>query len=153
MRMRLMLLGGGNALGQALIRLGAEEDIHFWPRVRRKTAGTLRVSRNCSTTPDRTPLSTLRTTSTGSRRSQSAKPAWLPRNMPSNGWPNCASITASPCSNLPVIASSTVRGPRPTAKRRTRALGVAGSGAVADRAECAGHLSAARAAAFRLAAR
>ncbi|MCX7078661.1 MAG: NAD(P)-dependent oxidoreductase, partial [Pseudomonas sp.] len=27
MRMRLMLLGGGNALGQALIRLGAEEDI------------------------------------------------------------------------------------------------------------------------------
>ncbi|MBH3441267.1 sugar nucleotide-binding protein [Pseudomonas luteola] len=29
MRMRLMLLGGGNALGQALIRLGAEEDIHF----------------------------------------------------------------------------------------------------------------------------
>ena len=29
MRMRLMLLGGGNALGQALIRLGAEEDIAF----------------------------------------------------------------------------------------------------------------------------
>ncbi|TWI50840.1 dTDP-4-dehydrorhamnose reductase [Pseudomonas duriflava] len=29
MRMRLMLLGGGNALGQALIRLGAEEDIYF----------------------------------------------------------------------------------------------------------------------------
>ena len=29
MRMRLMLLGGGNALGQALIRLGAEEDINF----------------------------------------------------------------------------------------------------------------------------
>src|SRR5690606_27832121 len=30
MRMRLMLLGGGNALGQALIRLGAEEDIGFF---------------------------------------------------------------------------------------------------------------------------
>src|SRR3990167_6993793 len=29
MRMRLILLGGGNALGQALIRLGAEEDIGF----------------------------------------------------------------------------------------------------------------------------
>lgn len=29
MRMRLMLLGGGNALGQALIRLGAEENIGF----------------------------------------------------------------------------------------------------------------------------
>ena len=29
MRVRLMLLGGGNALGQALIRLGAEEDIGF----------------------------------------------------------------------------------------------------------------------------
>ncbi|AYF88694.1 sugar nucleotide-binding protein [Pseudomonas sp. JS3066] len=29
MRMRLMLLGGGNSLGQALIRLGAEEDIGF----------------------------------------------------------------------------------------------------------------------------
>ena len=29
MRMRLMLLGGGNALGHALIRLGAEEDIGF----------------------------------------------------------------------------------------------------------------------------
>ena len=29
MRMRPMLLGGGNALGQALIRLGAEEDISF----------------------------------------------------------------------------------------------------------------------------
>jgi len=29
MRMRLMLLGGGNALSQALIRLGAEEDISF----------------------------------------------------------------------------------------------------------------------------
>ncbi len=29
MRMRLMLLGGGNSLGQALIRLGAEEDISF----------------------------------------------------------------------------------------------------------------------------
>ncbi|WP_339461031.1 sugar nucleotide-binding protein [Pseudomonas sp. EA_105y_Pfl2_R69] len=29
MRMRVMLLGGGNALGQALIRLGAEEDIGF----------------------------------------------------------------------------------------------------------------------------
>lgn len=29
MRMRLMLLGGGNALGQALIRLGAQEDIGF----------------------------------------------------------------------------------------------------------------------------
>jgi dTDP-4-dehydrorhamnose reductase len=29
MNMRLMLLGGGNALGQALIRLGAEEDIGF----------------------------------------------------------------------------------------------------------------------------
>lgn len=29
MRMRLMLLGGGNALGQALIRLGAEEGIGF----------------------------------------------------------------------------------------------------------------------------
>ncbi|MFF7709798.1 sugar nucleotide-binding protein [Pseudomonas sp. NPDC007930] len=29
MRMRLMLLGGGSALGQALIRLGAEEDISF----------------------------------------------------------------------------------------------------------------------------
>ena len=29
MQMRLMLLGGGNALGQALIRLGAEEDISF----------------------------------------------------------------------------------------------------------------------------
>lgn len=29
MRMRLMLLGGGNALGQALIRLGAEEDVGF----------------------------------------------------------------------------------------------------------------------------
>ncbi|MES2817952.1 MAG: sugar nucleotide-binding protein [Pseudomonadota bacterium] len=29
MHMRLMLLGGGNALGQALIRLGAEEDIGF----------------------------------------------------------------------------------------------------------------------------
>ena len=29
MRMRLMLLGGGKALGQALIRLGAEEDIGF----------------------------------------------------------------------------------------------------------------------------
>ena len=29
MRMRLMLLGGGNAPGQALIRLGAEEDIGF----------------------------------------------------------------------------------------------------------------------------
>lgn len=29
MQMRLMLLGGGSALGQALIRLGAEEDIGF----------------------------------------------------------------------------------------------------------------------------
>lgn len=29
MRMRLMLLGGGNALSQALIRLGSEGDIHF----------------------------------------------------------------------------------------------------------------------------
>lgn len=29
MHMRLMLLGGGNALGQALIRQGAEEDTHF----------------------------------------------------------------------------------------------------------------------------
>lgn len=29
MRMRLMLLGGGNALGQALIRLGGEEEITF----------------------------------------------------------------------------------------------------------------------------
>ncbi|GGK09771.1 sugar nucleotide-binding protein [Pseudomonas matsuisoli] len=29
MRMRLILLGGGSALGQALIRLGAEEDIGF----------------------------------------------------------------------------------------------------------------------------
>lgn len=29
MRMRLLLLGGGNALGQALMRLGAEEDIGF----------------------------------------------------------------------------------------------------------------------------
>ncbi|MGH8355639.1 MAG: sugar nucleotide-binding protein [Pseudomonas sp.] len=29
MHMRLMLLGGGNALGQSLIRLGAEEDIGF----------------------------------------------------------------------------------------------------------------------------
>ncbi|MDF2489398.1 MAG: dTDP-4-dehydrorhamnose reductase [Pseudomonas sp.] len=29
MRMRLMLLGGGSALGQALIRLGAEEDVAF----------------------------------------------------------------------------------------------------------------------------
>lgn len=29
MRMRLLLLGGGNALGQALIRQGAEEDIGF----------------------------------------------------------------------------------------------------------------------------
>ncbi len=29
MQMRLMLLGGGNALGQALIRLGAEDDIGF----------------------------------------------------------------------------------------------------------------------------
>ena len=29
MHMRLMLLGGGNALGQALIRQGAEEDIGF----------------------------------------------------------------------------------------------------------------------------
>ncbi|WP_165666323.1 sugar nucleotide-binding protein [Metapseudomonas otitidis] len=29
MRMRLMLLGGGNALGQALIRLGAEDDVGF----------------------------------------------------------------------------------------------------------------------------
>ncbi|MFH7451061.1 sugar nucleotide-binding protein, partial [Pseudomonas syringae pv. tagetis] len=29
MRLRLMLLGGGNALGQALIRLGAEVDIGF----------------------------------------------------------------------------------------------------------------------------
>lgn len=29
MRMRLMLLGGGSALGQALIRIGAEEDIGF----------------------------------------------------------------------------------------------------------------------------
>jgi len=29
MRMRLMLLGGGNALGHALIRLGAEDDISF----------------------------------------------------------------------------------------------------------------------------
>lgn len=29
MHMRLMLLGGGNALGQSLIRLGAEEDIAF----------------------------------------------------------------------------------------------------------------------------
>lgn len=29
MRMRLMLLGGGNALGQALLRLGAEENIDF----------------------------------------------------------------------------------------------------------------------------
>ncbi|MFZ3184605.1 MAG: hypothetical protein WA173_10740, partial [Pseudomonas sp.] len=27
MRMRIMLLGGGNALGQALIRHGAKEDI------------------------------------------------------------------------------------------------------------------------------
>ncbi|MBB3104166.1 sugar nucleotide-binding protein [Azomonas macrocytogenes] len=30
MRMRLMLLGGGNALGQAIVRLGAEEDIEFY---------------------------------------------------------------------------------------------------------------------------
>ena len=29
MHMRLMLLGGGNALGQALIRQGAEEGISF----------------------------------------------------------------------------------------------------------------------------
>lgn len=29
MRMRLMLLGGGNALGQALLRLGAEENVEF----------------------------------------------------------------------------------------------------------------------------
>ncbi|WP_120997539.1 sugar nucleotide-binding protein [Stutzerimonas urumqiensis] len=29
MRMRLMLLGGGNALGQALIRLGADDDLAF----------------------------------------------------------------------------------------------------------------------------
>lgn len=29
LKMRLVLLGGGNALGQALIRLGAEEDIGF----------------------------------------------------------------------------------------------------------------------------
>ena len=29
MRMRLLLLGGGNALGQALVRQGAEEDIGF----------------------------------------------------------------------------------------------------------------------------
>lgn len=40
MRMRLMLLGGGNALGQALIRLGAEEDIGFLAPRPRKTAGT-----------------------------------------------------------------------------------------------------------------
>ena len=43
MRMRLMLLGGGNALGQALIRLGAEEDINFLPHVHRKTVGTQRA--------------------------------------------------------------------------------------------------------------
>ncbi len=30
MHLRLMLLGGGNALGQSLIRLGAEEDVDFY---------------------------------------------------------------------------------------------------------------------------
>ena len=29
MQLRLVLLGGGNALGKALVRLGAEEDIAF----------------------------------------------------------------------------------------------------------------------------
>lgn len=43
MRMRLMLLGGGNALGQALIRLGAEEDIGFLAPARPKTAGMPRA--------------------------------------------------------------------------------------------------------------
>jgi dTDP-4-dehydrorhamnose reductase len=38
-----MLLGGGNALGQALIRLGAEEDIGFLAPARRKTAGMPRA--------------------------------------------------------------------------------------------------------------
>lgn len=43
MRMRLLLLGGGNALGQALIRLGAEEDIAFSRRGRQRTVGMRRA--------------------------------------------------------------------------------------------------------------
>ena len=39
MQLRLVLLGGGNALGQALVRLGAEDDISFWPLSRNKVLG------------------------------------------------------------------------------------------------------------------
>lgn len=43
MRMRLMLLGGGNALGQALIRLGGEEEITFLAPLRPNRAGMLQA--------------------------------------------------------------------------------------------------------------
>ncbi len=93
--MRLMLLGGGNALGQALIRLGAEEDIGFLaprPPDQGWDAASLTVLLD-ETRPDA--VINLATTSTGSRPRLSRPPAWPARSARWSVWPNSASTTKS----------------------------------------------------------
>ena len=84
MQMRLMLLGGGSALGQALIRLGAEEDIGFLaPRPPENGWDSANLTQLLDDTrPMRS--STWLITSTGFSRSRLMRRVW-----PSKGAPVC----------------------------------------------------------------
>ncbi|CDI92549.1 putative dTDP-4-rhamnose reductase-related protein [Pseudomonas aeruginosa PA38182] len=119
MRMRLMLLGGGNALGQALIRLGAEEDIGFLaprPPEQGWDAASLTTLLD-ETRPDA--VINLAFYHDWFQAEQVEAERWAPRSAPSSASRSSASTTRSCWSSRPATGSSTAPAPPPTA-RRTR---------------------------------
>ena len=119
MRMRLMLLGGGNALGQALIRLGAEEDIGFLaPRPPQDGWDAASLTQLLDDTrPDALINLAYYFDWFQAEVVSEEQRLVVGRSVPSNGWPNCASTTTSFSCNRRVIACSTARAPLPTAKK------------------------------------
>lgn len=119
MRMRLMLLGGGNALGQALIRLGAEEDIGFLaprPPEQGWDAASLTTLLD-ETRPDA--VINLAFYHDWFQAEQVEAERLAPRSAPSSASRSSASTTRSCWSSRPATGSSTAPAPPPTA-RRTR---------------------------------
>jgi hypothetical protein len=116
----LCLLGGGNALGQALIRLGAEEDIGFLaPRPPQDGWDAASLTQLLDDTrPDA--LINLAYYFDWFQAESGQRERLALRSVPSSVWPNCASITTSFWCNLPATVFSTARGRPPTAKKTNR---------------------------------
>ena len=110
MRMRLMLLGGGSALGQSLIAKGAEEDIGFLaPRPPDAAWDAASLTQLLDDTrPD--VVVNLAFYYDWFQNSKVDEARLAASRKPSSAWPSFASITASSCCSRPATGCSTARG-------------------------------------------